>query len=485
MSEEQHRLHEACEQHRFVLAAKPRQVGFSTYVCAVDAIKTWFWDHHGAQANTFIVSDIDAKASERIKTCVSVLTQMGVRFRHLKASRLPDRIEFPGGSVIYGVGAGGSRVASSYTVHRYHLTELPYWQDATATYGSIMPALTSQGELIIETTMDVCDPLPRRLWTDANNGLFKLFIKTEECKRFRADPEGMDEVKWRWCRDELGYTNKEAAAWFLKALDTEHAGDIESALHAYPQKEEHLFMVRSGRWFSVNPVVVAPLHRFAVTAASGTFYVDIFKEPKDTSGHLHMAIDTATGATDDRSAIVLLDARDRSLCASFVNQTIWTDDLSVVAKAMQEKYTTLRRVDGSFVKPGEVVEDATRRTPQCFIEGNGVGKTTYQQFIRRGGVGEEFRQAPDTAYNCLRLAKRFIESGDVFGPQELFEESNELHRDGNGKFVGRKDLAMCIGMALTAMERTPYKEPAKQETFDHSHEKAIIRKIATKKRRWS
>ena len=445
--------------------AKPRQEGMSTVVCFMDALWTWCADETVGNVGTNIILDTAAKATKQLGQVADFLKQMrplGVEYeRRSMSAKGPERIEFPNGSVIAAEGVNGSRVASSYSYHRYHLSEMPYWNRATDIWTSIKPALAEDGLCVIETTCDITDDgLTKNLWY-GNNEFKKVFFSVEDFDRHRRDPNLITDEEWAWAQEE-GFTDRSAASWWVWALDNEAAGDFAGLCHAYPQKPEHLFMSAAGRFIRCQPEVLKPVDVLTVEGDADSWKVEIYRKPEDTSGQCVIGVDTAAGKERDHSAVAVIDKADGQVCASFNSDLIWTDDLARVAQAAQEHYTRVIPPPHTFARE-EVI------TPHVVIEDNGIGAATVQAMTRLGRPHTALTMTDAGRLEGLLMVKRACERGELYGPRRLADEADSLHHDDLGRFKGAKDLCMALGFALRHLKVWPYIPPRTKpdpEVFD-------------------
>lgn len=437
------------DTERLVYILKGRQVGTSTGAVFEDSVVTALHDAAGQPYKTALIWDTEAKIKEQIRKCSDFLSQLG-----LKHKKRVTSIEFPNGSAIDGLTAGGKSVGRGMSYQRFHCSELPWWSDATETWSAVQAALGLEGVCIVETTMSMRDPLASNLWHQKND-YAKIFFPVEmhkhEYSRDASDLKSEDE---EWLRSE-GFTDPEVMSWWLWTLENKFAGDKIIAFREFPQKPEHAFMVAEGRWFRASPTVVDPLRFHLVPGLDGEQWrLSIFIEPTEGSGDYIIGVDTATGRDLDRSALAVVDRRTGRLCASFVSERCAGDNLAVVTKAAHDFYSTV--VGGGRVRP-------TDRVPVVIIERNGVGEETCRQARRLGVPVRDIYSDETTIYAQMLMVRRAVENGDIFGPPELLEEAMSCYVK-NGRWRGTKDLSCAIGFALAERERTPYLEPRKDQT---------------------
>jgi hypothetical protein len=424
---EQRRYWEECERHRYVYATKPRQIGLSTAANLSDLVFTGAADGARQVVRTAIVVDTWEKALERVRVCSDFAGQLGLEHH---ASQ--DRITFPHGSEIVAFTAAGSGVGRSLAVQRYHLTELPYWEQPGPAYGALMQSLSLGGQCTIETTMSTRDAFARELWRNKNE-FAKVFFPVEMHTEYRADPSTITDEEWEWCRSE-GFGRRDAAAWWVWVLNTKLGGDRLALMREYPQREEHMFQADSARFIRTTPKATDPSRVYTVAGVEGdSWKVGIWRGPEEGSGQYLIGVDTAAGKERDRSVVIVADKRDGRLCAVLVSDTIMADDLARVALELQNHYRRDDPVTGQQYRVA------------CLIEDNGIGEATCQAGARLGLMYERITTSEESRYQGLTAARRAVESGLLYGPKELAEECDELHRDELGRFKGRKDLLMAYG----------------------------------------
>lgn len=430
---EQRQLFHDLWLYKQLFVLKVRQIGASTAVCLDDALWVSANDAAGQRVRCGIVVDTEVKADERVRVCSDFLVQLGLPHIYKKGL---NKIEFPNGSEIIGITAGGKRAGASMTFHRLHLTEVPFWRDAVASFTSLMQALIIGGRVIIETTMGLDTTLAKDLWTDDSNDYFKRFFDFEMHEEYRMgyDPKILDQDLEERLLEE-GFTNREAMTYWAWLLKNRCGGDIVRCFREYPQKEEHSWMYAEGRWIKKSPVVIDPVERYQVPGVGDHGIIKVFRNPSEGSGYYIMGLDPAGGVGKDNTAIVVVDMISRQIMASLVSPTILIDDAITAAHHLQARYSE------SYTRPDGKIEN---RLPLCIVERNGLGMGAVQLAAATGLKFYELQTKEATKYSGLQLVRRYVESGSVFGPEELKDECEELVVD-EGKFVGRKDLCMALG----------------------------------------
>jgi len=454
----------ACQEHHpWVYATKSRQTGVTTAALLADLLWTNAADSAGHVVNCALVIDTVTKGEAKIAIASDWVRQLGFEARCLTSG-----ITFPGGSTLTYVSAHVDEPARSGTLHRLHLTELPFWANPTKAYTSLMQALALGCGVTIETTIAPSrDNLARDLWR-GDNEYHKLFMPLQAHSEYRTDSDSISNDEWDRLRG-LGFTRRDSAAWFAWARDNKCGGDEVRALREYPQKPEHMFQSAAGRWVATTPNVL----RAASTVVCGEWVAEVYHAADASKGAL-IAVDTATGKGQDHSAIAVLDRATGSLLAAFTSDRVTIDDLAAMAAALCDRFT---RVDPVY----SVTREPTRHRPTVLVESNGIGNATLQACYRLGLPVVDVVTTEASRYEGLLAAKRAIESGKLAGPARLAEECDDLHRDDLGRFVGAKDLLMACGFALRHINANPVPmlpSPDNRNKFN------MLDKIVSKRNAW-
>ncbi len=437
-------------ESRRVYVMKSRQVGLTTAVCLWDLLVTATRDARGDKYKRALVWDVEGKAMEKLSLIADFAEQLGI-----DCDPKAKRITFPGGSKIDILTAGSRATGRSLSYQGYHCSELPWWQQAKETWVGVQQSLGLEGTVVIETTMDMIDPLPRDLWVNPND-FTKLFLEFELHEEYRMNPEGnLRPEEEAWLREE-GFTDRWAMAYWLKELlRNKCANDEQKAFREYPQIPEHAFRMASGRWIRRTPEVIDPVETLRVDSLDGGVWpVEIFRRAKHGSGQYVICVDTSEGKGLDSSTVVVLDKKDNGICAAFDSPLCPADDLAIVTHALQEEYTIERATWLSKKAPSLM--------PPVLVETNGPGKATATH-CREVGCSNviEIHTTKESKYDGLLATKRAIESGTCYGPQRLAEEADGLHvRDDTGEFKGPKDMCMAIGWGLRHIKLSPYSDRA-------------------------
>jgi hypothetical protein len=445
---EQQRLMEATSSGRWVYAAKPRQVGATTITQLDDMLWCAANDHAGNRVRAALYVDTEDKLREREAFARSVVGQLPDLFKGCDVNS--DRVLFPKGSVLtFGTGSGKSEGRSG-SFQRLHLSELPFWSNPL-TYGALIPALSLDGQVIIETTLDVDAPngaLTRDLWRKPNRNQKVFFSVEDHAHEYRADPAIIGDDEWAWCQEQ-GFTRRDCAAWWLRvALPDVVAGDVTRLMREYPQHPEHMFTASASRWVPVTPAVTQPVD----IIQCGPARVGIWRQPADTT-QVVIAVDTGKGVDRDRSAVVVLDKRDHRLCAAFTSNTLDVLSFAAIVRGLWQHYT--------IPPPDKTAWGVVLHTlpPEVVVEDNGIGEAMCLELARIGVPIARLTTDEASKAEGLTLARNAIVDGRVYGPADLAEECDDLAKDERGNWKGRKDLLMAIGFGLIQCRKSPWQEP--------------------------
>lgn len=448
LNTEQRRLMDATSLGGWVFAAKPRQVGATTMTQLDDMLWCAANDHAGNRVRAALYVDTEEKAKERQAFALSVVRQLPDLFGSCDVNS--ERIQFPKGSVlVFGTGSGKSEGRSG-SYQRLHLSELPFWQ-STTTYGALLPALSLEGQVIIETTLDVDAPngrLVRDLWRGQNRYQKVFFSVEDHAHEYSAPAELIGDEEWVWAKTQ-GFTRRESAAWWLKvALPDIVAGDLSRLMREYPQHPEHMFAASASRWVPATPAVTDPVD--IITA--GGHRVGIWRKPEQAT-EVVIAVDTGKGVERDRSAVVVLDRKDRRLCAAFTSASLDILSFAAIVKDLWTYYTPPVPDKTAW---GVVLH---AHPPPVVVEENGIGEGMCLELGRIGVPPTRVHTDEARKAEGLILARDAVVDGSMWGPKDLAEECDDLHKDERGNWKGRKDLLMACGFGLIDIRMHPWSPP--------------------------
>lgn len=479
------------ERYKRLIIAKPRKIGIS--LAAVLADLLWCIEHvkAGNRVRCVFAIDTDDKCEEHLDQAHDFLLQMHVRHRVVR-SKGSRRIRFPGGVRMDFLTAGGSNPARGGQIHRLHATELPFWKTPRKSFQSMRSACADNAEVLIETTMDTCDPegFTERLWDDARHGRNEYhahFWSVESQQSYRLDKPITDE-QWTMCKTH-GFIDKRAASWWLNhALPNLAMGDMMRLMHDYPQCEDDLFAIGTGRVINRIPPPAVVVEHLMVDGVFGDRWgVEIYGEERlveyvdrygvkqkrlavraiEHSGQVVIAVDTAMGRRKTNSVVAAIDKRDRRYLACFWSNTVRYDDLGTIAANMRNHFSSrknrvlgvMRDFDAEIVVEDDGVGDATTErldrlsVPYVRFSQTGADKAKGDHAARK--VGNQER--------CITATKRRVEGGLRAAPQLLRDEIKRFIKNPKGEYEGPKDCIMTTGIALTHIADHPYEQPTDHE----------------------
>lgn len=449
--EEQVRLWQLQEEHHRQIIVKPRKTGISTACTLPEVLEAGTADEAGDTVLYVCAIDTDEKASIQATTAIDFARQLDLNVRtHANGMVFPATQS----ELVY-ITAGGKMAGRGSTIHRLRCTELPYWRSPQASYQSLRSACADTTPITIETTTEIDpDGYMRALWRgqlrDPTTGrviqvgpeFHRHFFSVESHAPYRMDPTLITAEEWERCRTEHGFTDRAAAAWWLRhALVNLSAGDEQRLLHDYPQSEWHLFAATTGRVVSVTPNIAEVVERVPALGLGGQqHWLEVYRKPEDCSGAVVIAVDTAYGVNKTRSVVLALDMADAKIVASFCSANVMFDDLARVTA--QAWHTYKERMPKPLHQ---------QHRTQVVIESNGIGLETSREATKIGVPHAQMDQVKNLhtwgADACIKHAKRQIEAGLVEGPPELAEECDGLTKK-DGRYSGLKDILMTLGMAL-------------------------------------
>ncbi len=458
----------ALETGEWCFFTKPRQAYFTTAVELDDVLWCWVNDTFGHRVRcAFVIHTADATL-ERAAMAESFCTQLNIA-----AHCTSERVVFANGSELVFITAGSRGGAGrSGSFHRAHLSELPWYPAHDDPLAALLPAMSDDGQVIAETTIDVAQPSgPRtkKLWRSPNR-FRKIFVPLEANPRYRAPAALINDDEWARMQ-VAGFNLREAAAWWLKvAVPDLCGGDEQRARREFPQVEEDMFTAGVGRWVPITPTV-DKWHHLAELKPDATWskadvdgfpagvVAEIRRPLAQTSGQLVAGIDTGKGVGRDFSAIVIRDKADGAVCAHYLSNLFDVFEFARVCAALLKLFS-VAPVETPWLieKPGS--------DPEVVVEENGIGEAMVLK-LRELGVSIGLHWTDDASkMRGLVLAKQAIVQGRLKGPAELADECDELHQNERGEFVGRKDLLMACGFTEIRMQQSPYDAPpAKRPAF--------------------
>lgn len=449
---EQEELWELLERHRRLLIAKPRKIGISTGVELDDLVWTHAADRAGNRVRTVVAIDTDDKAMEHAEQFEDWIEQWKIA----GAKAHGHGITLRNGSAIDCITAGGRQPGRGGTIHRLHVTELPYWSKPRRNYQALRSSCVDSAIVCIETTMTTTDEdgFCEELWALARAGRNEFhahFWKVQDHESYKADPALLTPEQWETARAH-GFSDKRAAAWwFYEALPNRCAGDFLQLLHDFPQCEEDLFAAGEGRVILVTPPMAHVHSHLTIPGVRGdTWSIEVYGEgfideltgrwmagPIRHSGQCVVSVDTAGGKGRTDSIVIVQDKRDGRPLACFASNLVLYDDLARVAQVARDAFST-------------VVAAA-----DLAVEDNGIGDATCQELDKLGVPHWRFHQDADMQEQCIAATKTRIEAGMRGAPRVLRDEVKRFVKE-EGNYRGKKDAIMAYGIGQVHARTRPF-----------------------------
>lgn len=415
---------------------KARQIGSSTVFCFLDAV--YMVINPGCAVG--LVADEEVKAQALVERVKDFLHQMGLP----TPTGGRNYVKLANGSSIRAVTANAqkgqemTRTGRSYSFQLLHLTELAFWPDQNA-YGGLEASAGLACPIWNESTSSGPGDLFWHQWV-SENSFTKLFFPMQMHKAYRKDRalnfvEEQEALKLGFSSDLDGQM---AAAFFFDKMSESFRGDLVRALREYPQMPSHAFMSAEGRWIRMSP---------QLTPKVDWKGFEIYIAPEECAGGVVIAVDTSEGKDLDGSAIAVVDRATGSLAACYKSLVDEVDDLAMQVREIYHKY-------------GE------KRVHTVFIEDNSIGHATVQKVRKLDVPVRAERTTSALQYTYMLNARRAIEKHQIHGGDDLIDECNSCRYNDKGKFEGKKDLLMSIGMALEVLRRAPYVHPSAKESND-------------------
>lgn len=464
--------------HSWVYVLKSRQVGITMAALLWDLVWTAARDARGNRVATALIWDSFDKAEEQIARAEALAFQLG-----LPLARAPTKrtIKLFSGSRIVARSANAKGATRGMSYQRYHCSEVPFWGRATEIWAAMRPSLNLGAPVLFETTMDVSvDPLAADTWKKPNR-FAKLFLPFEHHREYKGDPASIPEHAWEWLRDDEGFTDRAAAAWWWDRLENEMNGDRHAAFREYPQLPRHAFSVAEGRFIRIEPKVTKPVETWTYTSSDGgrRFEVQVWRTPEESSAQIAIGIDVATGIGGDSSVIAVVDKKDRAIVALLADNWLERLDLARIAVDVQGRYMRERDYRANELNQYWLPDVDTD------METNGVGEYCFGEFRRLGGRGRAYKTGSSesgTRINTLLESRRWVEAGACYGPEALELEARKLVRnftaDGKDKgWTGHDDVLMALGMALRRVKVSPYVEPPSVQDAERAQHEEMLRRI--------
>lgn len=345
------------EAHRSGLdiVLKPRQAGFSTLELARDL---WYaLTHPGSQVLVVVHGKAEGqKLFRTVKIFCDSLSALG-----LLPPRSYDNVgevvfKAPLNSSIQIVEAGAtessaSKKGRSGTVHRFHATEVAFWDAAVTTMAAIMSCVPANGEVVVESTPNGAggifyeDVIAARRGTSGYRLHFFAWFDHAEYRRvvdadFDATPrdEWEDRLRASGCDDEQ-------IAWWRWKVDDPKVG-LTTALQEFPIDIDTCFRSSGDAWFDsvhldrLTLAIREPMRRAPLAWDGHRFPdADIYAEPVAGESYVVFA-DPAEGVARDGSAACVMHARTGDVVAVWWSDTVEAMEFGAVLALLGWMYNT-------------------------------------------------------------------------------------------------------------------------------------------------
>lgn len=363
------------------------------------------------------------------------------------ASSSMKHIEFSNSSFITTLTAGAATTGRGRTFSLIVLSEAGFYDKSEESMASLLPALTIDGQIIMESTATATDTVFRRTWEDESSKYNKIFLGMECHSNYRANPNEIDDELWEYLRDEFEFSSRGAASWWWQKIQSS-GGDEILGIREYPNTPKQAFLAAEGLWIKRCPDILP--------YKSDVKYKDIhiFKAYDKNSVYV-FSVDTASGGggeTDD-SVILVWDVLREEIAASFVSNEVSMDFLTDLIVYLNFIYMP------KFI----------------IVEKNGIGAGTVEFGRKKNLPIIEYDANPASRHKGFVWAKRKVEGG-LNSDEHLRENCLSCTvvptKSANGvdRFIGKKDVIAALSFignfedkmkTLVPLEKKPAEDSSK------------------------
>lgn len=410
-----------CEERR-VIVVKARQLGATlvhAYYIALQAIARPY--------NSIGVVNYKFEESKKLlKKIKNFLSQLGIKFKREAAFEL----ELTNGSTIQAItavspasgepGSGQeSKAGRGNTYSILYCSEAAYYKGSESVFASLTAGLTSNSQVFLESTASPGSNMFKNIWDSENTEYKKIFLSFELHEEYRLN-NLLSPEEFAPLQERLGFTNIEAANWWVNKLRTDLGNDETRMLREYPILSYHPWLAASGRWVSLEPRILPYL------CHSKYNKLHIYYQPVEELKQRYVAsIDTASGGGGDDSCIVVWDCKEEKIVASYTDNTTPIDVLMTIYKELHNMY-----------KP-----------EYLYIEKNGIGHATVMLARSHNYPVVEYTATNASRYTGFVWARNKIMNG-LAADEALRENclSTQVHSSSSGtdRFSGRKDFLAAL-----------------------------------------
>ncbi len=374
LNEEQRDVLQQLCDHQRVLVLKGRQVGVSTLCCLYDLA----FAIANPGVGVVICADVQDNANALLKKISGWCVDLGIKptVDNVESLVLPNGSYIDAKSAVAPAEGKESRVGRSRSYLLFHITELGFWANDAAVFGSLTSGATSPHvRMVIESTASAADNLFKAMWEtpEEKNGWRHVWLSIERHSTYRLDADTVDDATWEHLQG-LGFTHRESGAWWWDQVKAKFNGDARRASREYPVRPEDCFAFAEGRWLAewkpASPRYAgvwsdddSPIYR------GWTYYADSGAE-KTVAG-----VDVGAGLGRDASTIAIKTEKTRRLVATFTDNTISIPDFE---KLIESTSTLFRcrsvRVEKNGVGEGVVQHLAANTQVPLVIQTSNAGE---------------------------------------------------------------------------------------------------------------
>jgi hypothetical protein len=460
-NDEQLAIVEAMLTTRRLWIGKGRQVGAST-VCVYLVLLLAMMNPGLPCA---IVADDQRKAEKLLAKATAWLKQLGRKptVENVRRLELANGASIEALSAVSHAEEGESRVGRSGTYAVIHASEQAFWRNASAVWGAL--TATSPTIILNESTGAPGGDVFKK--TMDAPGWRSLFVGVEMHVGYRSDPTSIDDSTWEEAKKRYGFTRRDTAAWWLRTLEMDKAGDESRMLRDFPVIPSHMWVYREGqhiqKWVEAK-VTVDDKWEFYETPeldVDGTYR---WTEP------VLFGVDTAHGLgakeedfTCDASAIAIIGHKSGRALATFRSRTTVIPAFQAVIDAACARYV-----------PVSVI-----------VESNGPGAAVWQHVkMKHAGAVEHWSGETDgEVFERRDRLRAAIERGEVPVGGHLLDECGsstiKAKRTPDGRmrpvFIGRDDTLSALSFARKWRDANAYREPPKEVDRDVVSIEALMR----------
>jgi hypothetical protein len=315
-------------------------------------------------------------------------------------------------------------------------SETAYYRESRAVFASLSAALTSDGQVLMESTATPGHGVFRHTWSEAKE-YTKLFFGVEAHAAYQAAPTSISDEEYAALQSKWHFSSRSHAAWWNNKLHTDLSGDESRALREYPVTEEHSWISANGRWINIDPPVLSytrdPLHN----------ELKAYEQHNPTNYYV-ASIDTALGAGGDDSVIVVYNTNTKKIAASYCHNGSPIDVVVELASVLHARY----------------------KIKTFYIEANGIGTATVLLAQQKNLPVVKINTTASNRATGMLWAKQQINAG-LAADEQLQENCRstmvEATKAGD-RFSGKKDFLLAlafIGQMKAAWESARDTPPPK------------------------